>query len=53
MAGAKKNERKQDGQSQEFQNFQRLLKDTLGVPKDELDKRRVRYNHERKAKHEK
>lgn len=43
MADEKKNDHKQDEPSQEFQNFQRLLKDTLAVPKEELDKRRGEY----------
>ncbi len=43
MAEEKQNHGKQDEPNPEFQNFQRLLKDTLAVPKTELDKRRDEY----------
>lgn len=43
MAGEKKNNGKQDEPNPEFDNFQRLLKDTLAVPKEEMDKRRAEY----------
>ena len=44
MADEKKdNHSKQGEPSREFQNFQRLLKDTLAVPKEDLDKRRGEY----------
>lgn len=42
MAEEKKRD-EQDEPSQEFQNFQRLLKDTLAVPKEDLDKGRDEY----------
>lgn len=47
MAGEKKSKSKQDESSSEFDNFQRLLKSTLSVPKEELDKRRAKYERER------
>ncbi len=50
MADEKKNDRKHDEPSQEFQNFQRLLEGTLAVPKEELDKRRDEYEREREKR---
>lgn len=47
MGDEKKHDRKQDEPSQEFQNFQRLLSDTLSVPKKELDKRRAKHDQRR------
>lgn len=47
MAGKKKSGGKTDEPNPEFQNFQRLLKDTLAVPKEELDKKRREYNRGR------
>jgi hypothetical protein len=52
LAEKKKNGGKQDEQSQEFQNFQRLLKNALAVPKEELDKRRAKYKREREKRAE-
>ncbi len=48
----KKGEGDPHGGTPEFNNFQRLLKRVLSVPKEELDKRRVEYeqNKERKNK---
>ncbi len=46
MAGKKKRD-EHDEPSREFENFQRLLKGTLSVPKEELDKRRDEYKRER------
>lgn len=43
MSGEKKSKDKRDEPNSEFKNFQRLLKDTLAVPKEELDKRRDEY----------
>jgi len=48
VAGKKKRDHKQDEPSQEYQKFQRLLEGTLAVPKDELDKRREKYEREQK-----
>jgi hypothetical protein len=47
LAGKKKSGGKTDEPNPEFQNFQRLLKDTLAVPKEELDKKRREYNRGR------
>jgi hypothetical protein len=47
LADKKKHNGKHAELSQEYQNFQRLLKDTLAVPKDELDKRRAEYERKR------
>lgn len=38
---------KKEKPSEEFQNFQRLLENTLAVPKEELDKRRNEYERAR------
>lgn len=35
--------------SEEYQNFERLAKAILAVPKSELDKREVEYQREKKA----
>lgn len=51
MAGEKKSSGKTDEPNPEFDNFQRLLKGTLSVPKEELDERRAEY--ERKREREK
>lgn len=50
MAGEKKSKGKQDEPSSEFQNFQRLLKGTLSIPKEELDKKRDEYKREYKKR---
>ena len=47
MAGKKKSSDRRDEPSQEFGNFQRLLKDTLSVPKEELDRRQAQHERER------
>lgn len=47
MAGKKDKDRR-DEPTSEFQNFQRLLKGTLSVPKEELDRRRAKYEREKK-----
>lgn len=47
MAGKKKSDDRQDEPSQEFQNFQQLLKGTLSVPKEELDRRRNEHDQAR------
>lgn len=46
MAGKKQSNGKKDEPNPEFDNFQRLLKGTLSVPKEELDKRRAKYDRE-------
>ena len=43
MSENEKNNGKKNEPNPEFQNFQRLLENTLAVPKDELDKRRDEY----------
>ena len=48
MAGEKKSNGKKDESNSEFDSFQRLLKGTLAVPKEELDKRRAEYEREKK-----
>lgn len=47
VAGKKQSNGKKDEPNPEFDNFQRLLKGTLSVPKEELDKRRAKYERER------
>lgn len=43
MAGEKKSKGKRDESNPEFDNFQRLLKGTLAVSREDLDKRRNEY----------
>lgn len=50
MTEKRKSNGKKDEPSREFANFQRLLKDTLSVPKEELDKRRAKHERERAEK---
>lgn len=50
MAGEKKSNGKRDEPNQEFENFQRLLKGTLSVPKEELDRRRIEYEWKKQKK---
>lgn len=50
MAGEKKSKGDQEESNSEFDKFQRLLKDTLAVPKEELDKRRGKYGRESKKR---
>lgn len=40
-------DQKRDEQNPEFDNFQRLLKGVLSVPKEKLDKRRNEYEREK------
>lgn len=51
MAGKKQSNDRRDEPNPEFDNFQQLLKGTLSVPKEEMDKRRAEY--ERKREQEK
>lgn len=53
MAGEKKSSDKKNEPNPEFDNFQRLLKGTLSVPKEELDKRRDKYEQKKREKQEK
>ncbi len=48
VAAEDKSNGKQDESNPEFDNFQRLLKDTLAVPKEELDKRRDESERQKK-----
>ncbi len=41
---------RQNEDTTEYDNFQRMLDQVLSVPKEELDKRRVEYQRERKEK---
>lgn len=41
MTDKNKSDEKQDAENPEFQNFQRLLRGTLAVPKKEVDKKRA------------
>lgn len=43
----KKNGEDPDAENPEYDNFQRLLKGVLAVPKEEVDKRREEYERER------
>lgn len=47
MAGKNQSDDRRDEPSREFENFQRLLKGTLSVPKEGLDKRQAKYRRER------
>jgi hypothetical protein len=47
LTDKKKHNGEQDEPSQEYQNFQRLLKGTLSVPKEELDEKRAEYERKR------
>lgn len=50
MAEEKNGNGKKDEPSQEYENFQRLLKQVLSVPKDKLDEQRAEYEQEKKEK---
>jgi hypothetical protein len=50
LTGEKKSKGKQDEPSSEFDNFQRLLKNVLSSPKEELDKRQDEYKRQREKK---
>lgn len=50
MADGGKSEDKKSEENTEFQNFQRLLKRTLAVPKDEVNKRRNEYEQAKKRR---
>jgi hypothetical protein len=50
LAGEKKSNGKKNEPNSEFDNFQRLLKDTLAVPKEELDKRRDEHEQAQKRR---
>jgi hypothetical protein len=39
---------KTDKPSEEYQNFERLAKQLISVPKSEIDKREAQYQRERK-----
>ncbi len=44
-----KNGENLDGENSEFKNFQRLLKQVLSVPKEDVDKKRREEQQERQA----
>lgn len=44
-----KNGENSDGGNSEYKNFQRLLKQVLSVPKEDVDKRRREERQERQA----
>jgi hypothetical protein len=46
----RQNERNSDEDTTEFENFQKVLEESLSVPKEELDKRRAEYERKRKEK---
>lgn len=46
----KANSKEQGEPSQEFQNFQRLLKQVLSAPKEKVDRRKAEYERERGKK---
>lgn len=45
-----RDDQERDEQNPEFDNFQRLLKGVLAVPKEELDKRRDEYEREKRER---
>ncbi len=50
MAEEEKGNGKKDEPSREFDNFQRLLKQVLSVPKEELDEKLAEEKREKKEK---
>jgi hypothetical protein len=50
MAGRQKTTGKKDDPSPEFGDFQRLLKQVLSVPKEEVNWRRAQYKSEKDRK---
>ena len=50
MAEHSKSDGKKDEGNPEWQNFQRLLKQVLSVPKEKLDEQRVKHEQEKKQK---
>ena len=46
----RRDKRKEEEDTTEFENFQELLKEVLSVPKEELDKRRAEYERKKKEK---
>ena len=49
----KKTKPPSSSKSEEYQNFERLAKALLSVPKSELDKRQAQYERERAKAHAK
>jgi hypothetical protein len=47
MAEENKGNGKKDEPSQEYENFQQLLKQVLSVPKEKVDEKRAEYERER------
>lgn len=45
-----RDDQQRDEQNPEYDNFQRLLKGVLAVPKEEVDKRREQYEREKEHK---
>ncbi len=45
-----RDDQKRDEANPEFENFQRLLKGVLAVPKEKLDKRRDEYERDKERK---
>jgi len=50
MAEPKPRGDREDERNTEYDNFQRLLKGVLSVPKEELDKRRDEHEREREER---
>ncbi len=50
MAEEKNGNGKQDENNPEFNNFQRLLKQVVSVPKEKIDERRAEYEREKQGK---
>jgi hypothetical protein len=46
----KKSKPPSNNKSEEYQNFERLAKQLIAVPKSELDKRQVEYEKKKAAK---
>ncbi len=45
-----RDDQKRDEKNPEYDNFQRLLKGVLSVPKEELDKRRDEFEREKERR---
>ena len=50
MAEQDKNDGKQDEGNPEWQNFERLLKQVLSVPKEKVDEKRAEHEQEKEKK---
>ncbi len=50
MAEQNKRNGKKDEDNPEFNNFQRLLKQVLSVPKEKIDEKRAEYERDKEQK---